>query len=164
MKRVALGLLLVLLGGYLLTGVVEVRPGERAVIRRFGEVLKDKPGPGLHVGWPWGIDRVERLKVDDVRRIEVGFTGRDADEATATPTGQLLIGDHNLVNVQVIITYSIDNDQVEKYFLHSDRAELLIASTAETVLAEWVAGRNVDHVLLDGKKLLKGVLDRKSVV
>ena len=49
---------------YLLTGVVEVRRGERAVVRRFGRVLAEQPEPGLWVGLPWGMDRVDRVEVD----------------------------------------------------------------------------------------------------
>src|SRR3954470_14426617 len=105
MKRALLGVTLVLLAGYLLTGVSEVRPGERAVIRRFGRVLPDRPGPGLHVGLPWGIDVVERISVGGVRRVTVGYRG-DSEEDDS-PDGQMLTGDHNLVNVQADIHYTV---------------------------------------------------------
>src|SRR5262249_6232486 len=65
------GLLLLL--AYLATGLTEVRPGERAVIRRFGRVLEETPGPGLWIGLPWGMDRVDRVSVDSVRRVVVGY-------------------------------------------------------------------------------------------
>jgi modulator of FtsH protease HflK len=143
---------------YLLTGVTQVRPGERAVIRRFGRVLDDKPGPGLWVGLPWGMDRVDRVSVDAVRRVEVGYrTGQD-DDAQATPPGQLLTGDHNLVNVQVVIAYTVRESQVEDYVLQADRADDLVARAAEAVLAEWVAARPVDDVLLQGPAALRGWL------
>src|SRR5437870_11244639 len=74
----------------LATALTQVRPGERAVVRRFGRILSEKPRPGLHVGWPWGIDQVERVPVGKIRRVEVGFSGKESDEATATPAGQLL--------------------------------------------------------------------------
>ena len=54
------------------TAVTQVQPGERAVVRRFGRVLPDTPGPGLYVGLPWGIDRVDRVAVGRVRRVSVG--------------------------------------------------------------------------------------------
>ena len=43
---------------YALTGVTQVQPGERAVVRRLGRVLEEQPGPGLWFGLPWGIDVV----------------------------------------------------------------------------------------------------------
>ncbi len=136
----------------LLTGLTEVRPGERAVVRRFGRVLDVRPEPGLYVGLPWGLDRVDRVAVERLRSVPVGYQKRDDEDASsATPEGQLLTGDHNLVNVQATVNYSVDPEQVVAFVLQQDRADDLVARAAETALAEWVAGRTVDDVLLRGK-------------
>jgi membrane protease subunit HflK len=144
------GLLLALVG-YLLTGVTEVRPGERAVVRRFGRVLDYQPEPGLWVGLPWGMDRVDRVAVDQVRRVEVGYQPDADEDSLTTPAGQLLTGDHNLVNMQVVLNYAVQHDAIEDYVVHADEADGLVARAAETAMAEWVAGRTVDEVLLRGK-------------
>src|SRR5947209_9355318 len=100
--RIGTVLLVVVLLGYALTGVAQVRPGQRAVVRRFGRVLEHKPEPGLWVGLPWGMDRVDRVVVDRVQSVTVGY--REGGEAgEALPAGQLLTGDHNLVNVQAVL-------------------------------------------------------------
>ena len=65
-----------------------------------------------------------------------------------------MTGDHNLVNLQAEVYYTVAEDQVDKYVLQADRADALVARVAETVLAEWVAGHGVDEVLLRGKTLL----------
>ena len=57
---------------YLLTGVAQVRPEERGVVRRFGAVVA-RPGPGLWVGLPWGVDRIDRVPVRTARQLNVGF-------------------------------------------------------------------------------------------
>ena len=72
---------------YLLTGVVQVRQGERAVVRRFGRVLDEKPTPGLWVGLPWGMDRVERVEVDALRNVQVGAADRAGADAVVSPMG-----------------------------------------------------------------------------
>ena len=59
---------LLAIAAYLLTGLAQVRPEERAVVRRFGQVVA-RPGPGLWVGLPWGIDRVDRVPVRTVRQL-----------------------------------------------------------------------------------------------
>jgi membrane protease subunit HflK len=135
----------------LLTGVTEIRPGERAVVRRFGRVLDTKPRPGLWIGLPWGLDQVDRVQVDLVRRVTVGYDPAEEEAEGKAPAGQLLTGDNNLVNVQVVIHYSVVEDEVEKYVIQQDRVDGLIARATETVLAEWVAGHSVDYVLLNGK-------------
>src|SRR4051812_2725539 len=156
-RRLWMVLALALLG-YALTGVVQVRPGERAVVRRFGRVLDVKPEPGLWVGLPWGMDRVDRVPVEFVRPVIVGYRPQEDEDALATPPGQLLTGDHNLVNVQVVLNYSVRPDGVEDYVVQADRADELVARAAETAMAEWVAGRTVDEVLLNGKSALPGWL------
>src|SRR5262249_34423063 len=122
MRKVLLIVVIVLLGGYLLTGVTQVRTGERAVVRRFGKVVEG-PRPGLYVGLPWGMDRVDRVPADLVRRVEVGYPRNGPEEGIGTPPGQLLTGDHNLVNVQVEIHYTVeqgsDPEAVVQYVLHS---------------------------------------------
>jgi membrane protease subunit HflK len=146
------------LGAYLATGLTQVRPGERAVVRRFGRVLPDKPGPGLWVGLPWGMDRVDRVSVDALRRVEVGYRENQDENPQVTPPGRLLTGDHNLVNVQVVVGYTVRENEVEDYVLQQDRADGLVARVAESVVAEWVAGRTVDDVLLHGRSALRGRL------
>jgi membrane protease subunit HflK len=159
--RYVSGVLLLGLIGYLLTGVTQVRPGERAVIRRFGRVV-DKPGPGLRIGLPAGMDRVDRVPVDFVRRVTIGYQP-DADETEqTTPPGQLLTGDHNLVNVQVLLDYSVSDEQLEDYVVHAERADAVIARAGESIVAEWVAGHTVDEVLLQGKAELPTVLVERT--
>jgi membrane protease subunit HflK len=145
-----------LLAAYLLTGVAAVRPGERAVVRRFGAVVAT-PGPGLWVGLPWGFDRIDRVPVDLVRRVAVGYEP-DADPDAPLPPGQLLTGDQNVVAVRVVIDYAVRADAVAEYVASRDRVDGAVSRSAEAALAEWVAARPVDEVLLTGKAVLPGVL------
>lgn len=137
-----------------------VQPGERAVVRRFGRVLPEKPGSGLHIGLPWGMDRIDRVKVGQVRTVTVGWAEKEADEDSGSfPPGQMLTGDHNLVNVQAKVTYRVIEEEVDKFVLYGERrTEALIARAAESALSSWLAGRQVDEVLLQGKTILRDYL------
>jgi len=145
-----LGLLAV---GYWLTGVTEVRPGEQAVVRRFGR-LAGVRGPGLWFGLPWGMDRVDRLAIDRVRRVTLGYQPGDAE--SASPQGQFLTGDHNLVNTQAIVHFTISNAQ--DFSIHGYLAGDMISRTVEAALTEWIGNRGIDDVLVNGKAALPGVL------
>jgi membrane protease subunit HflK len=154
--KIALGVCLI---AYLLTGVVQVRPGERLVVRRFGRVLAEKPEPGLWIGLPWGMDQVDRVAVDRVQSIVVGYQEDLAGSSfDIMPAGQLITGDHNLVNIQAVLYYKVDPDLVEEHVAELDNVEPLLARAVETVMGEWVASRDVDHVLLNGKNELPSVL------
>jgi modulator of FtsH protease HflK len=152
-------LLLVLLAGYLLTGVAQVRPEERAVVRRFGKVVAH-PGPGLWVGFPYGIDRIDRVPTATVRRVPVGYRPEPADDI---PIGQFLTGDQNLVNVQVAVDYAVGDgpNDLEDYVAQKDRVDAVLARETEAALGEWVSGRPVDEVLLTGSVALPGWLVKR---
>jgi membrane protease subunit HflK len=167
MRKLLYAVLGIALIAYLLTGVVEVRPGERAVVRRFGRVLDQRPEPGLWIGLPWGMDRVDRVAVDRVQTVTVGFdpdAAADPDSSMrsglAMPAGELLTGDHNLVDVRVVVSFRVRPDEVVQYVLERERVEPLLSRTVESALGEWVAGRTVDDVLLEGKQTIPADLVR----
>jgi membrane protease subunit HflK len=147
----------VVLGGYALTGVVQVRPGERGVVRRFGRLLTERLEPGLAIQLPWGMDRVDRVAVDRVQSVTVGYQ-EDDFTGESMPAGQLLTGDHNLVNVQAVLTYKVRRDEEAEYVLQAERVDGLLTRAVESVMARWVAGRTVDDVLLNGKNEMRPVL------
>ncbi|HTU18345.1 MAG TPA: SPFH domain-containing protein [Gemmataceae bacterium] len=153
--------LVALLVGYALTGVVQIRPGELGVVRRFGRLLKNRLEPGLSIQLPWGMDRVDRVAVDRVQSVTVGYQEDDLSGETM-PAGQLLTGDHNLVNVQAVLTYKVRADEVADFVFQADRVDALLARTVEAVMAQWVAGRTVDDVLLNGKNAMRLVLKEQT--
>lgn len=148
---------------YLATGVAQVGPDERAVVRRFGRVVA-RPGPGLWVGLPWGIDRVDRVQTRTVRQLPVGFSPEEASDAPGVPSGQLLTGDQNLVNVKLVVEYAIDDrdGELDQYVLHRDQVDAVLGRTTETLAAEWVGARRVDAVLSGRASLVGWVSARLS--
>jgi modulator of FtsH protease HflK len=154
-------LLVLLIAAYLLTGVVQIRPGERGVVRRFGRLLPQPLQPGLAIQLPWGMDRVDRVAVDRVQSVTVGYQEDDLSGDTM-PAGQLLTGDHNLVNVQAVLTYKVHPDEEADYVFQADRVDALLARSVEAVMAQWVAGRTVDDVLLNGKNAMRPVLKEQT--
>ncbi|MBV9125376.1 MAG: protease modulator HflK [Planctomycetes bacterium] len=160
MRRLLIGLLVLLLVGYLFTGVTQIRPGERAVVRRFGRVLDTLPAPGLWIGLPWGMDRVDRVPVHMVRRLEVGFQPEAEDAGQTMPPGQLLTGDHNLVNARVAVHYAVlpRDEEIVQYVLNQDRIDSVVSRAVEAVMVEWAAGRRIDDILIHGKTELPGIL------
>jgi membrane protease subunit HflK len=140
---------------YLLTGVAQIGPDERGVVRRFGAVVA-RPGPGLWVGLPWGIDRVDRVQVRTVRQLAVGFAPDATEDLPVTPPGQFLTGDQNLANVRLVVEYAVDDrdGELDAYLAHRDRADTVLAREVEGAMAEWVGGRGVDEVLLTGRAAL----------
>jgi len=146
---------------YLATGVAQVRPEERAVVRRFGRVVA-RPGPGLWIGLPWGMDRVDRVPLRTLQ-LAVGFDDSAIEDTGTTPAGQLLTGDQNLVNIRLVAEYAVSerDGDLENYVLNKDRVEPLLAEQVEALAAEWAAARGVDDALLTGRASLAAWLAEK---
>jgi membrane protease subunit HflK len=142
------------------TSLTQVHSHERAVIRRFGRILPDKPQQGLHIGLPWGIDRVDLAPVGRVRSIEVGYVDSENADDEVVPVGQMLTGDHNLINIRASINFKVrDNEKdMESFVLQQDSVDAFVARSAESLLAEWIAARKIDDVIRNGKNDLPAFL------
>ncbi len=159
-KRIVLLVVGLLLTAFLLTGLAPIKPGQRAVVRRFGRVVAT-PEAGLWIGLPWGLDHIDLISVE-VLRVTVGYEKAMDEDDEAVPRGQFLTGDHNLVNVQAKIDYSVDEANLVDFVEQMDRVEGVVIRAAEAVLAEWLAGRKVDEIIIRGQADLPGYLVQRT--
>jgi tryptophan 2,3-dioxygenase len=71
------------------------------------------------------MDQVDRVAIEKVRRVDVGFDPESDPGSLETPAGQLLTGDHNIVNVRATLNYTISEEQVENYVAQIDVLETM---------------------------------------
>jgi membrane protease subunit HflK len=136
------------LAGYLATGLVVVAPGEVAVVRRLGRVVRPPWPPGLHVGLPVGIDRVTRVRTDEVRRLDVGRS-RTPGPGDAPGAGEFLTGDLNLLRAQATVQYRVADPVA--FALRAEAVGPLLGRVCEASLARALARQGVDATLRDGR-------------
>jgi regulator of protease activity HflC (stomatin/prohibitin superfamily) len=78
---------------WLLTCVVVVQPYEHVVIERFGRQLNaaEPLGPGLHLKWPWPLEKARAYSTGRLHQLSVGFKVFDAvpDQSKAVGSVQL---------------------------------------------------------------------------
>ena len=65
----------------------------------------------------------------------------------------MLTGDHNLVNIEASINFRVPDREADmvKFLLHKDFIDAFVARAAESILAEWIAGRKVNDMVRNGK-------------
>jgi len=94
------------------TSVFIVDQTERAVITRFGKYIAIRD-PGLHFKLPFGIDRNYTVNVRTVQTEEFGFRtmrgGNFPTYASQTAESIMLTGDLNIVDIEWIIQYRVDD-------------------------------------------------------
>ena len=137
---------------YAATGLAVVAQDEVGIVRRLGAALPEPWGPGLHWGLPWGLDRLDRVKVGQVRTLTIGALGPESAPLAAAPDPQadeVLTGDLNLVTARATLQYRVAEPVA---FLFAARsAESALAVATEAALARAVAARGVDDVLTTGR-------------
>ncbi len=145
------------------SGLRMIDPQEVGLVQRFGHHAGGELGPGLHLRWPWPIDRVTTVEPDRLRMAAVGSpreagageTGaaasyewnvRHAGFDDTPPLERLMLtGDENLVEVAARIHYRVA-DAAAFAFATADPA-LLVETSAERSLRTVLAGHSLDDVL-----------------
>ena len=146
-RNTILGGILVL---WLLTGVYIVPADQQAVVTRFGEVVEPRVMPGIHVSLPWPIDRVTKLKVQQLQRLVIGGALGDGVTGRTDPLlSQFLTGDQNIIHMRVVVQYSVGVPG--EYLFRAEDVARSVGSAVEAELAHRVANRNVDAVLTTEK-------------
>ncbi|MEM9292558.1 MAG: protease modulator HflK [Acidobacteriota bacterium] len=140
-RELVLGALAVALGWWLVTGVTTVDSGESAALLRFGAVVDDALGPGLHLVLPRGLDRVERFATAGVQRTDV--------EGDFTPKLSLVTADENLIHVSLSVQFRVH--RLGQYLYSTEGPEELLQQTVRAGLTEVLATKTVDDVLTVAK-------------
>ncbi|HIJ71736.1 MAG TPA: FtsH protease activity modulator HflK [Planctomycetes bacterium] len=156
---------------WLASGIFIVDPDEQGVVRRFGRVVRvTEPGPNYHLPRP--IERVDKVKVKQVRRIEIGFTtitqGPPARYTFHPEESLMLTGDEQIVDAQIIVQYQV-SDPARFLFNVRDLEGTsgAIKDAAEVALRHVVGQRPIDDVLVgeklqvevDIRRLLQKIID-----
>ena len=128
-----------------------VQPEERAVVKRFGEVVKIAD-PGLHFKAPFGVDTVEFVATERVLKQEFGFrtTGSDGsrsqyDDRDFPDESLMLSGDLNIVDVEWVVQYRISDPMKFLYGMRDPTRSL--RDISESVMRRAVGNRLGSEVL-----------------
>jgi membrane protease subunit HflK len=135
---------------WILSGVFLVQPDQQAVVTRFGAVTESRVLPGIHYALPWPVDRVTKLKVQQLQRLVIGGDIPDSVLGRNNPlASQFITGDQNIINMRVIVQYSVG---VPSDYLFSNLdVSRTIQAAVEAELARRIAHTGVDAVLTTEK-------------
>lgn len=161
---------LCLIMGYMVSGLYIVRPGEQAVVQRFGKITKGRVMPGLHYHLPQPFEKVSKVSTAQVNRVEVGF--RTREEIKEEPEAYLweirhiigrydkryeeslmLTGDHNIIDMGIVIQYKIGD--IADYLFKVDTPINLLRAATESTIREIVAGERIDMLLSEDRPVIE---------
>ena len=135
--------------GWLATSVFMITTDEEGVLVRFGRVVDDRVPPGIHVKLPWPCESVTRLKARETKRLGLGvaLAGQVTGWTPAPAEVELLSGDQNIVNVELVVQYNIAEPR--DYLFGSVAPEDLLKAAAKNALLEVVGRMPVEEVLYE---------------
>lgn len=148
-KSMIFSILIVIVIIWMLTGIYLVDTNQQAVVKRFGNVVK-VVGPGPHYHFPYPIETINKADVTDVHRLEIGYRSYNNGESRLIEDeAQMLTGDENIVNLDVIVQYRIDD--IVKYLYNIQGVVPTIKKVAESSMREIVGQEKIDYILTVGK-------------
>jgi modulator of FtsH protease HflK len=139
-------IVLLAVGGWLLTGWYTVRTNEVALNMQFGRFI-GKTTEGLNYNWPYPIGAVIKVPVTDVKNIEVGQaapTGRGQQLATDS---LMLTSDANIVDIAFSVQWRVSPTSPEAYIFNIQTPDNTIKAVAESAMREVVGKRDLQRVL-----------------
>jgi membrane protease subunit HflK len=119
------------------------------VVTRFGAYVRTTP-PGLHYKLPSPIEHVQTPSVRKSRVTRVGFRKRnDGSEQDVPNESQMLTGDTNLVNIDMVVQYHIID--AKNYLFNIKNQRQAIHNIAETALRGIIGNRPIDDAITNAK-------------
>jgi membrane protease subunit HflK len=163
-----IGLLVAIaLGLWLLSGFYVVQQGERGVVLRFG-ALHDVTEAGLRWRFPYPIETVEIVDVEQVSVVEIGYrtNARGVGRSPVPREALMLTGDENIIHVEFAVQYRVKD--AGNFLFNVRDPELTIAQATESSVREVVGRSTLDFALTEGRdriardarELLQDILDR----
>jgi membrane protease subunit HflK len=156
--RLIVPLILVVLGLVVVwSSWFTVQPEETGVVQRFGAVHRTA-SPGLHFKLPYGIETVTLVPTARVLKEEFGFRTlattagqrtQYADPRAYQDVSLMLTGDLNVIDVQWIVQYRIE-DPI-RYLFHVRDTRQTIRDIAEAVMRRVTGNRLGSDVLTVGR-------------
>lgn len=143
-------ILVVALVVWALTGFYVVEEGTRGVVLRFGE-YRTTTLPGLQWRIPWPIESMNRVNVQQVNTVEIGYRTTGAGQEQSVPQEALMLTqDENIIDMKLAVQYDIKNPE-DLVFNVADNPRDVVRGAAESALREVVGTNNLDFVLTEGR-------------
>ena len=126
------------------SGVYIVQPNEQAVVTTFGAYSRSET-PGLRYHLPAPIERVEKVPVTSLQRIDVGGAG----ENDVPEESLMLTGDENIVDIDFSVTWRVSDPS--RFLFNVKDPEPSIKAVAESAMREVVGKSALEAVLTSGR-------------
>ncbi len=150
------GIVLVLALLWLGSGFYIVGADQQGVIRTFGAFSRIT-SPGIHWHIPYPIEVVDKPRVTQVKRLEIGYRtidhGPPARYADRPNESIMLTGNLNIIDCDMIVQYRIND--AKKYLFNVRDLEETAHLCSEAALRQIIGRHDIDEALTAGKSKIQ---------
>lgn len=137
------------------TMVYQINVGEVGMIQRFGKYNRETPS-GLHFKMPDGIEKLTKVDVEFVRKVEFGLSGAVSANnryslARSMESSLMLTGDLNVALVPWLVQYRIDDPY--KYLFKVNDPDRLLEDLSEASMQLVVGDRSINEVIIKREEI-----------
>ncbi|MDP3175328.1 MAG: FtsH protease activity modulator HflK [Phenylobacterium sp.] len=126
------------------SGIYVIQPNEEGVVTTFGSYSRSET-PGLRYHLPAPLERVEKVAVTSLNRIDVGGSaGADIPEESL-----MLTGDENIIDLDFSVTWRVSD--ASKYLFTLRSPEDAVKAVAESSMREVIGKTPLQQVLTRGR-------------
>jgi len=168
--------MVVLAVAFLCSGITKVDSGQQAIQLRFGK-FADVLKPGLHFAWPYPIDEIVQVPVNDSRKVPMdakkhtGWNTSDGQtpaEAASTFSfspeydGYTLTGDGNAVHIEATMNFILEDSReaIEAYEFRFNNVTNFLHSALDNAIYHASASRSALDAYIKQSELQSAISDR----
>lgn len=150
------------------TSFYSVGTDEVGVVRKFGKYNRTTE-PGLHWKFPWGIEKMDRVKVKRIFKEEFGFRTLQAgvntkySSKTYNDESLMLTGDLNVLDVTWIVQFRVKDPVALLFNVRNPRET--VRDISESVMRQVIGDSSVSEALTTRRiEINQEVQDRLQVI
>jgi modulator of FtsH protease HflK len=129
-----------------------VANGESVAVLRWGRLVDDAVGPGLHLRLPLGIDQLNRFRTGEVSRLPV--------EGERAPGFDLMTRDENLVEARLVAQLRVH--RLGRYLYGSEDPQALVRQVVRAALTQVVTEVGVEELLTSAKAMVQNEVRQRA--
>ena len=151
--------LLIVLLGWLFSGVYIVGTNEQGIVLRFGRFVARTP-PGINYHLPWPIETAYTLDVTRQRQINIGYK-IDEDNNNASvdvpSEAEMLTGDENIIDINFTVYWKVKDAGAFLFNVENpaETPDQTIKAVAESAMREVVGRSQFENILTQDREAIE---------
>lgn len=156
--------LVALLVLWLASGFYKINEGQQAAVIRFGKFSRIGT-TGLNYHFPAPIETIEIERVDQSRRIEIGYSSTVRSRSGGATSAKdikaesiMLTGDENIIELHVDVMWHIND--LSKYIFNVSNQQETVKAAAASAIREIIGSAPISSVLSNKKQIIAQKIEK----